>query len=725
METLVARILTWHGRLALAAAVWLLGAYAAMPGAPNRAMPPSPAMTSVVRSVLTSVAPPALMSVSPSALTPVFLPAFDSVNAHQRLVLSISEFHAAWQRAWREAENLRATTGNGASQRRIRTPLIHCHPTERDSQSITTYWYSGNDVAIRRDFQFTQIRSRNSSFAACATWLFAEPVPEAQDERFGRDAALVEDMRAPMRDARALLLAELDAAATLWPGDGWIAGQRVRFWFDQVDPPSALAAANACAGSPWWCAALRGYARARRSENSFAEAAFADMRRAMTAEQHCEWDDARDLLPANERKSYSGLNCGARQAATEKLWWLADPLFRVAGNDRRLEHDVRRVELALHTALEQDERYTWDERLGGDALSTLLMRFGWPGYTGWGGDSIDDDHSDYLETRKSPRVSPYTTFEYSIDRVHTVPDWKAVTAPFAAAENSWSLSPDDYYGQPYTEWWPPEHFRPARRLVQLPEGQHALFRRDSSIRVAATITLNHALLRDGSPMDAVMVSSPAAERVINIARRSIRAGTVGVLQGDISAVPTIIGIEALGTGTKRVDARARFGIIPPATLQAMRAGDIAISDPVLLDAQDGALNVDAPTDALLEEILNTVHLDLRHRRVGVYWETYGINATDTVTVSVTVATDQQLSAMRRLGMALNVAENPNSAVVQRWVEPDVNHAIRVQPGRVPVASRALLLNLGLLQVGAYVLEVSVERRDGKVATGRRRITIER
>ena len=376
----------------------------------------------------------------------------DSLTTHARLALSITEFQAAWQRAWRESETTRHESSNGAAQLRLRTPLVHCHPTERDSQFIQTYWYGNDDVVRQKNFQFAQIGSRNSMFAVCPTWLFADPSPAAQDERFGRDAALLETMRVAMHDLRALLVSELDVAANNWPADGWITGQRVRFLFDQNDVPGAIAAADSCKAARWWCAALRGYAQARIDEIGPAETAFREMHRVMTPAQQCAWDDVRELLLPAERNAYTSLLCAARVSATEKFWWLSDPLLRVPGNERRVEHLVRRVEIALHSALEQDERYNWTERFGGDALTTLLLRYGWPGYTGWGGDYIDDDHTDYLETRSSPRTSPYTTFEYSIDRVHTLPPWSTVASPFSAPETSWSMSPDDLLGHPYTEW---------------------------------------------------------------------------------------------------------------------------------------------------------------------------------------------------------------------------------------------------------------------------------
>ena len=652
-------------------------------------------------------------------------PAGDSAATHARLVLSVSEFQSAWQRAWRESEMERHASANGPSQLRIRTPLVHCHPTDADSQHVTTYWHSGDDIVTQRNFQFAQIQSRNTMFAVCPTWLFAEPVPSARDERYGRDDALLERLRVPMHDARALLLSELDVAANNWGADGWISGQRVRFWLDQHNPAEALAAATACRSDKWWCAALRGYVRGRNGETRLAETAFRDMHAAMTPVQLCAWDDVRDLLPPTDRNAYTGLSCDARASATARLWWLADPLFRVAGNERQVEQELRRIEILLHSALDQDERYSWNDKFGGDALRTLVQRYGWPGYTAWGGEYIDDDHTDYLDVRKAPRASPYTTFEYSIDRAQLLPSWSAVAAPFSAPESSWILTNDNILGQPFTEWWPIEHFRTPRRLVLLPEGQHVLLRRDSLVRVAATVTLGHQLLRDGAALDVMLLSSRDAQRVDSLSRRAIRAGTIGVMQGLIPSAPTVIAVEALGVGGRQVDARARFGVTPPPTLNAMAVGELAVSQPVLLDAQDGKLDIDVPTEALLDQMLNTTHLDSRNRRIGVYWETYGIAPGDTVAVSVRVATDQQLSGMRKLGMALNIAGNPNREVVQSWIEPDPSKSTRTTAGRVPVTSRAILLNLSLLQADTYVLEVSVERKDGTVATGRRRITVER
>ncbi|MEO7359127.1 MAG: hypothetical protein ABI120_02275, partial [Gemmatimonadaceae bacterium] len=183
-----------------------------------------------------------------------------------------------------------------------------------------------------------------------------------------------------------------------------------------------------------------GYVRGRNGEVHLAEVAFREMHAAMTPAQQCAWDDVRDLLPTSERNAYTGLSCNARVSATATLWWLADPLFRVAGNERQVEQESRRVEILLHSTLDQDERYSWNDKFGGDALRTLVQRYGWPGYTAWGGEYIDDDHTDYLEVRKAPRASPYTTFEYSIDRAQLLPSWGAVASPFTAPETSWILT---------------------------------------------------------------------------------------------------------------------------------------------------------------------------------------------------------------------------------------------------------------------------------------------
>src|SRR6185503_15238542 len=60
--------------------------------------------------------------------------------------------------------------------------------------------------------------------------------------------------------ARAALLDRLARGAKRVPGDGWIAGQRVRYLAEDDRALDAVNAARECRAAASWCAALAGFA---------------------------------------------------------------------------------------------------------------------------------------------------------------------------------------------------------------------------------------------------------------------------------------------------------------------------------------------------------------------------------------------------------------------------------------------------------------------------------
>src|SRR5207244_3545872 len=74
-------------------------------------------------------------------------------------------------------------------------------------------------------------------------------------------------------------------------------------------------------------------------------------------------------------RRYRSLGCADREALAARLWWLAQPLLSVAGNDRRAEHFAR----VTMTRLMRDARtaygipWSWD-------LDELTLRYAWPAW---------------------------------------------------------------------------------------------------------------------------------------------------------------------------------------------------------------------------------------------------------------------------------------------------------------------------------------------------------
>jgi hypothetical protein len=158
---------------------------------------------------------------------------------------------------------------------------------------------------------------------------------------------------------RERLLQDLDEFARSAPDSDWIIGQRVNLALKNAQFARAIAVADSCRATPWWCSLLQGLARHRHTQGSgdaHLEAALADVPLGTSAWSgspnpawedrgvHCEWNDVTPLLEAELLAEYQDLSCDDREAFHDRFWWLTDPLWSVAGNERRSEHIARYVQ---------------------------------------------------------------------------------------------------------------------------------------------------------------------------------------------------------------------------------------------------------------------------------------------------------------------------------------------------------------------------------------------
>jgi hypothetical protein len=93
--------------------------------------------------------------------------------------------------------------------------------------------------------------------------------------------------------------------------------------------------------------------------------------------------------------------------------------------------------------------------------------------------------------------------------------------------------------------------------------------------------------------------------------------------------------------------------------------------------------------------------------MGVYWETYGWTAGDSVDVAIVVTRKEQISKLRRLGMLIRVAHDINGSVAVRWGEPQPGHSSWTIPGVVPIQARSVYVDLSRLEPGHYAVTVLV------------------
>jgi len=637
----------------------------------------------------------------------------DSLAAHaleRRIDRTADAFFRSFRSAWMSRQDeLRPREWSYRSETldgRMRTASLHCH-------TVPSRW--GPPLSIQRNV----IRNSMLAQPQCPWW-YPQDAPKIWDERFSIDAGFRTGDRVRLRAERAVLQALLDTAAQQDPQNARWARQRVRFALDAGDVPRAANAALECAAGVAECTLLQGLVMHQAGVHAAADSTFAVAMRAMPAAERCAWADVAVLLEPEARERYSATPCAERSAFEERLWWLADPLYREPGNERRAEHFARKVMARLRQDWRHDERLHWHEEHGGGAVAEMVVRYGWPTQFYWGGFAADTGHASYLLAIVADTSAPYVVAEYTAGRLHTLPAARALDAPLRATPRDWQLRAptSDLF------WWPREHWaREAGPIATLPAGQHVLFRRSDAARVAW-----------GTALDAKALARPRGQAVqadffhstgpTNVVRMGTFAGVVGrglrfhaPLPSDSGLVALEIGHDSLGPA-----ARTRFGLHAPATLRELGV-EPALSPPLLFDPSGSPPNL-LDLDGAVARMLLSTELE-RPRRVGVYWESYGFIATDTLDLEVRLTRQDEAGITTRIVDFFRPGPGPDPGTVSlRWRElPGVHRARYDSDEGVAVAMRNITLELSALPRSTYTLAVAVRNTQGRTATNEMTLVI--
>lgn len=642
----------------------------------------------------------------------------DSAVLVDTLVRAERAYFDAWRTAWMGSKKFEMVETSEPGLSLGQLARVHCHPAE-----------SGDLIESTP----VVISSRQNAQAQCPGWLRggadrreSEDSASTLTESVQVDLALDVKARDGLAKQRSALVHLFDVVHRQLPTHPWIIGQRIRLLVDAGELGRALDVARSCQAQRSWCAALTGHVLHAQGESLAAESAFVAARDAMTPEERCAWTDIGVLLDSAARHSYARMSCAEHLEINAMFWWMADPMLGEAGNARLVEHYARLVRITLHSALSQDERYDWRPAMGGDAVAEMMLRYGWPTSDLWAGPSVDRSHTRWLAMHRMSGHAPFLTADYSPDRLHLSAAWSAVLDPFGARESDWSLNHP--VGRPYFPVWPAEHVLSSRALVQLPSGQSVVLRRDSTLLLAVSTMLHDQTLAPlGDSLTAMLLTSPRPDTIRIVAQRRARNGASLVLSGVILAEPALVGVEIPGRGRDGASARLRFGLFPPSTLSAMAKNEVAVSEPVLLDAGAAAGGEASAIDdagVAISRMLGSVRL--KHvDRLGVFFESYGLQSGDTVDVSVRIERSTAPTTLHRIGMALRVSDDPNGAVEVKWREPQPGRSSRsISAGRVPVQARSLTLNIARLKRGDYTLDVTIGKPGVPPARSRRAFVIE-
>jgi hypothetical protein len=461
------------------------------------------------------------------------------------------------------------------------------------------------------------------------------------------------------------LIALLDEAATKYPSDDWVAGQRVRYLEEARRVPEEIAAALACRGTPSWCNALLGFAYHDARQYVRADSAFTAAFSQMTPRLRCDWTDVGILLDEYTGRAYRRLECGTpeRERYERRLWWLAKPLYVVQGIDTRTEFYSRMTMsyMLQNAATVHMFGFDVDER-------ELLLRYGWPrswsqsGRSPGGGPLVVTGH----EPTPSYQFLPPATLATSPATSDSV-DWENGVKPVKAR-----------YAPAY-----------ARRIRALPH-QSALFRRgDSSLVVLAWDATGIKLGGETREMSVVLARAdslrPVVTRLANAPVRGSMTATGPWGQLIMSAEMTAAGADTA--------ARARYGLRPPYAIGAR----VTLSEMLFFTQYDGL-----PEN--LEQAVPHAMTSIRVRndqQLGVFFESYGTNpAGEKLKVTLTVAREEdEPGFVRRRMQAIGLSRQATPLSLSH--EDYSTRGQRMTP-------RSFYLDVRELKKGAYIVQLSVE-----------------
>jgi hypothetical protein len=465
-----------------------------------------------------------------------------------------------------------------------------------------------------------------------------------------------------IRRARAELLAELARAAAAVPGDDWIAGQRIRYLTEAHDT-SAVTVARSCRATKWWCDALLGLALHVNGDFTGADSSFSAALAEMPPLKRCHWMNLSPLLDDDIRGTYRRMSCAEREALNAKIWWVADPLFMVAGNERRTEHFSR----VLQTALQGDATNTYGLSWGGD-LSELILRFGWA-----------------QKWTQEPPANPYPIEQrVSITGHEREPGFHFFATqrpPDSVAEIADSLFEIDQF--PPREQYSPVY---TKGFVHL-DAQVARFRRGDSTRVVAAFDVGADTIFSRHKFAAAVVAmgdETATPTIAEVAESPVK----NVLTVETPWRSQLVGVELLAKDSAAA-ARWRSGLaeIP------LSPDHISVSDLLFVDEGPSL-----PTD--LTEAIPRAHGGTkfaRGKQVGLFWELYGKAPADSALPMSLTITPVDEGFLRRAFRALRISPKVSPLNI-RWQE---NGAAGM------LSARSVLLDLSLVPAGKYAVKLEV------------------
>ncbi len=486
-------------------------------------------------------------------------------------------------------------------------------------------------------------------------------------------------------EARTEFMSLLAEVAGRFPGNGWVAGQRVAYLGEIGAWESALAAAQACRAEEWWCDALLGHALHGSGRIAEAEDAFARVEPHLGPDDLALWSDPVFLGSLELMQEERRLSEADRALFRERIWRLADPLFLLEGNVLRSEHRARWVLAQVRAESRNGHGLPW-----GRDLRELLLRYG-PVVA----------YERVHEVGGVYTGPPPTIGRYSPDAWHLIPSLEAILDPGGSGSDDWRTD----RRQARSRHTPPQ----APRLRAM-EVQTARFRRGDDLLALAAWELatppDSGVSARGAFLLDTLALEPRPQTLVDIEDHR------GVVLARAPAGGYLLSIEALdaaGTGGWRH--REGVRIAPPLP------GMLLVSDLLLLEPDARG----TPEEASLEEVAPRARrsTQLPPGPVEVAWELYGVPPGGMVLGYRLRAERTDRGLLRRAGEALRLVPAP-APIELRWEEgTPVGRASPDEP-----LLRTVVLDFSGLESGDYLLTLSVDGPGRRPVVSERNLRVE-
>ena len=506
--------------------------------------------------------------------------------------------------------------------------------------------------------------------------------PQVCDAKVGRFCQWNDDEGPPPKEpkpittARGNLLAALDSAAARLPGDDWIAGQRIRYLVEAGQDSAALQAAASCVGTPWWCAALKGLALHESANYAASDTAFKLALSLMPEKERCRWTDVSMLLDDDQRKRFGKVGCGRSEQLAQRIWWLADPFLAIPGNERETEHYSRQVMSRILDGTDAGYTVRW-----GDDLRELVIRYGWSRYwTRSPGPLHDPDGGSISGHEASPTY-------------HFFPETVMLDSVTNIGDSTWNFR----YRYSAERYSPPV----AKVLADI-SPQIALFRRGDSVQVVAGYDVSRDTAMAGGTIQSALVLTRDEHDTPVVSMSALPRGWHTLT---VDGTPHLLSLEAWSPD-KHGGARIRRGVaLPPRSPNGVAVSDVLLFDATAAEGTDFA--------SILPYTLGSLTVD-GHRKLGLYWEAYGLSKPDSaLPVSLTL-TRIAGGTLRRLAEAIGLGQRSTPLSIA-WHET---------PSLGGIATRSVVLDLSLIPQGRYKLKLELTPSGGPPVTALRVIEIQ-